>query len=106
MRTWRRGEELALGLARVGRLGLPLGRRAQGEEGRGSQGFVGEGGWHVTPSRHARPAGAAWQGERPVHREETALKRTSDFSHEIWHTWPGEQVRFCMPSGDPGGGVG
>jgi hypothetical protein len=76
------------------------------EEGRGSQGFVGEGGWHVTPSRHARPAGAAWQGERPAHREETALKRTSDFSQEIWHTWPGEQVRFCMPSGDPGGGVG
>jgi hypothetical protein len=119
------GEKLTLGLLGLGRR-LPHGRRQRrgrterlwckrkesreegrgtGREGRGhEEKRKGRTTW--APSRHARCAAAAWRGEWPGHREETALKRTSDFSREIWHISPGDPVQFCMPSGDPGVGVG
>jgi hypothetical protein len=120
-----KGEKLTLGLLGLGRR-LPHGRRQRrgrterlwSQEKRiegGGRGTAGKGGGHRekrkgrttwAPSRHARCAAAAWQGERPAHSEEMALKRTSDFSRDIRHTSPGDPVRFCMPSGVPGVGVG
>jgi hypothetical protein len=99
------------GNGEAGRSGSGRRREESMEEGRGTTGkggVTGIGGRRTTwaPSRHARCAAAAWQGEWPAHHEETTLKQTSDFSQEIRHTSMGDPVRFCMPSGDPGVGVG
>jgi hypothetical protein len=100
------------GNGEAGRSGSGSRRKESREEERGT---AGKGGGHGekrkgctawVASRHARCAAAAWQGERPAHREGMMLKRTSDFSWEIRHTSPGDPVRLCMPSGDLGVGVG
>jgi hypothetical protein len=93
------------GNGEAGRSGSSAGEKNRGRKG---EERAGKGG--VTRKRgRGAPRGrrhAMHDARQPHGRENGQHIRTSDFSREIRHISPGDPVRFCMPSGDPGVGIG